>query len=116
MITALVDNAIAHAPAGGSIQITLSTEEQDAVITVADTGTGITGIEPARIFDRFAHGTAPATTVARRSYGIGLALVQETATRHGGSIVPTSTGPKGATLTIRMPVPPSGERARPEER
>jgi len=110
MLTALVDNAIAHTPAGGSIRMSLSTEGHDAVITVADTGGGITGIDPARVFDRFAHGTGPATMTPRRSYGIGLALVRESAHRHGGSISLTATGPTGTTLTIRLPTtPPPGD-------
>lgn len=110
MITALADNAMAHTPAGGSIRIILSTDGHDAVITVADTGTGVNGIDPTRIFDRFAHSTAGATTAARRSYGIGLALVRETAQRHGGSIALTATGPDGTTLTIRLPATACSDR------
>lgn len=103
MITALADNALAHTPPGGSIRIVLSAEGSNAVITVIDTGAGITGTDPARIFDRFAHGTSPLPTTARRGYGIGLALVRETAQRHGGGIVLTATSPEGTTLTLRLP-------------
>ncbi|NKR13609.1 MULTISPECIES: HAMP domain-containing sensor histidine kinase [unclassified Paenarthrobacter] len=103
MITALAENAMAHTPAGGSIRVLVAAEGPNAVITVTDTGTGVTGIDPDHIFDRFAHGSVSLPSGARRGYGIGLALVRETAQRHNGSIELTATGPEGTTLTLRLP-------------
>lgn len=106
-IIALIDNAIGHTPADGLVTLTAEQTHTRLRVSVADTGTGIRGIDPARVFDRFAHGTAPAerTGGARRmSYGIGLALVREIAARAGGSVTVASTGPSGTVFLLDLPL------------
>ena len=108
-VLALLDNAIGHAPPGSTV--TLSTRDQrgSAVLAVTDEGPGITGIEPARVFDRFAR-SEPADGASwrtsggtRPSFGIGLALVREIAVRHGGSVRVASTSAAGTTLELVLP-------------
>ncbi len=101
--TALIDNALTHSPAGSQIRVDVRRQGRQAVLTVADAGGGIVGIDPARIFDRFARAQTPAPTNARTGFGIGLALVRDVATRHGGSISVTRTGPSGTTVELRLP-------------
>ena len=98
----LVDNALNHTPDGGTIKITASGQGRKVLITVADTGTGIVGIDPARVFERFAHSTAAASG-GRRSYGLGLALVHEIAVAAGGSIEIAATGPTGTSMALTLP-------------
>ncbi len=100
-VLALADNALAHTPSGGAITITTALERHHAVITVSDTGTGIGGVDQARIFERFVrthgrHGT-------RRSFGIGLALVRDIVSGAGGTVEIARTGPDGTTMRIALP-------------
>jgi len=101
--TALIDNALAHSPAGAEVTIDVRREGKDAVLTVTDQGAGITGIEPARIFDRFARAESTTTGRTRAGFGIGLALVREIAVRYGGTVAVASTGPAGTSIQMRVP-------------
>lgn len=103
-VLALADNALAHTPPGGSVSITTSVEQGHAVITVADTGAGITGVDQARIFDRFVRTSGTAGSQGQRSFGIGLALVREIAVAAGGSVEVASTGPEGTVMKMTLPL------------
>ncbi|MEY8567318.1 HAMP domain-containing sensor histidine kinase [Corynebacteriaceae bacterium 7-707] len=109
-LTALTDNAIRHTPAGGQVRVSAAVPPGGGVVclTVDDDGPGVRGIDPGRVFERFAHGTAPAGAAGgeRGSHGIGLFLVQELAHRAGGSVALTSTGPSGTEFTLRVPTAP----------
>ncbi|KQX07720.1 MULTISPECIES: sensor histidine kinase [unclassified Leifsonia] len=101
-VTALLDNAIAHSPDGSDIRVVVTAGRGTTVISIADSGPGIRGIDPERIFDRFAHSDAP-TPGPRSSFGIGLSLVQDIATRHGGSVDVVETSERGTTLALTLP-------------
>jgi two-component system, OmpR family, sensor kinase len=101
-VLGLVDNALNHTPDGGHITVTTARNGGNAVITVTDTGGGISGIDRARVFDRFAR-TTEAAPGSRRSYGLGLALVREIAVAAGGSIQISSTGPDGTVMELTLP-------------
>lgn len=107
-ILGLMDNALNHTPEGGSITITTALRGRKVLITVADTGSGITGIDPARVFERFAHSTAPSAS-GRRSYGLGLALVREIAVSAGGTIDVATTGDQGTVMELVLPASPPGK-------
>jgi len=100
---ALLENALAHTPRGGRVHVRVSRSAGSAVLSVSDSGAGITGIDPARVFDRFAHGDPAPGFAGRRSFGIGLALVKEAALRAGGDVRVAETGPSGTTLTLTLP-------------
>ncbi|MGM9472008.1 sensor histidine kinase [Pseudarthrobacter sp. YS3] len=102
-VLALADNALAHTPAGGTITLAAAATQRNAVITVTDTGSGITGVERDRIFERFVRTPRPDGTRAQRSFGIGLALVRDVATAAGGTVEIASTGPGGTTMRISLP-------------
>lgn len=101
-VLGLVDNALNHTPAGGRATIATHVHGGEVHIRVSDTGTGISGIDQARVFDRFARTSEPLAG-ARRSYGLGLALVREIATAAGGRIDITSTGPGGTVMDLALP-------------
>ena len=102
-VLALADNALAHTPSGGRVAISCSAEGSRAVILVSDTGSGITGVDPGRIFDRFVR--APGLDRGgRRSFGIGLALVRDIATAAGGTVEVARTGPGGTTMRLALPL------------
>ena len=101
-VLGLVDNALTHTPQGGRITVTAAGHGREAAITVADTGTGISGIDQARVFDRFARTTEPSPG-NRRSYGLGLSLVREIAVAAGGRVEISTTGPHGTTMALTLP-------------
>jgi two-component system OmpR family sensor kinase len=103
-VLALADNALAHTPPGGQVTISTSAQNDQAVVAVADTGAGITGVDQARIFDRFVRTPRSDGTQGRRSFGIGLALVREIATAAGGTVKVARTGPDGTTMELRLPL------------
>ncbi|MDI3212387.1 HAMP domain-containing sensor histidine kinase [Arthrobacter sp. AL12] len=103
-VLALADNALAHTPSGGSITISTGTEGNHAVVCVADTGSGITGVDQNRIFDRFVRTPSPDGARGQRGFGIGLALVREIATAAGGAVEVARTGPDGTTMKLKLPL------------
>ncbi|MCQ9164646.1 HAMP domain-containing sensor histidine kinase [Arthrobacter sp. STN4] len=104
-VLGLVDNALTHTPEGGRVTVTAMSRGREAAITVADTGTGISGIDQDRVFDRFARTSEPSPG-NRRSYGLGLALVREIAVAAGGRVEISSTGPRGTTMALTFPAVP----------
>lgn len=103
-VLALADNALAHTPEGGRVSLTTSIEQSRAVITVADTGTGITGVDQARIFDRFVRTASTDGSQGQRSFGIGLALVREIAVAAGGTVEVATTGAEGTVMKLTLPL------------
>jgi two-component system OmpR family sensor kinase len=103
-VLALADNALAHTPPGGKVTISTSVGHNLAAVTVADTGAGITGVDQARIFDRFVRTPRADGSQGQRSFGIGLALVREIATAAGGTVRVVRTGPGGTTMELRLPL------------
>jgi signal transduction histidine kinase len=104
-IVALVDNAIGHTPPGGTVEVTVGPADQRAsfCVTVRDHGTGITGVDPERVFERFAHGDDVAKDGARPGFGIGLSLVREIANRYGGQVDVAETSSAGTTFVLELP-------------
>ena len=99
IIANLVANAIRHTPAGGSVEVGIELDRDDAVITVRDTGDGIAPGDLGRVFDRFQRRADSGGS------GLGLAIVRDLATAHGGSVAATSDGVPGAGSTFRVSLP-----------
>ena len=86
----------------GYIRIAVRAEGGQAVVTVADTGIGVSAREMPRLFERF-HRIENTRSRSNEGSGIGLALVQELVQLHGGTITASSTEGEGTTFTIRLP-------------
>lgn len=86
----------------GSIRVAVRAEGTHAVVTVADTGTGVPAAELPRLFERF-HRIENARSRSNEGSGIGLALVRELVGLHGGTISADSSEGVGTTFTIRLP-------------
>jgi len=102
----LLDNAIRFTPEGGRVTVSVGTDEdgRQAIVTVADTGSGIASEHLGRVFDRFYKADASRTrTVAARGGGLGLAICRSIVGRHRGSIAVVSTPSRGTTFTVRLP-------------
>jgi len=104
----LLSNAVKFTPPGGSIAVRLAADGETARIDVTDTGQGIAPDQLPRVFDMFAQ-SASVTTRARGGLGIGLALVREIVTLHGGRVEAFSEGVgKGARFTVWLPLALAG--------
>lgn len=102
MLLNLLGNASKYTPPGGHIHLTATIEGEEAVIRVADDGAGISPEALSRIFDLLARGD-PSPEVAGK--GIGLAVVKELASLHGGGVEARSPGRgKGSVFTLRLPL------------
>ena len=107
----LVTNAIKFTPKGGQVEVTLAQAGKDAVITVRDTGEGITPEFLPFLFERFRQADS---SMARRhgGLGLGLSIVKRLVELHGGVVRAESEGQgKGATFTVELPCE-VGERIR----
>ncbi len=87
----------------GTIRVAVRAEGGEAVVTVADTGTGIPAREMPRLFERF-HRIENARSRSHEGSGIGLALVQELIQLHGGSVTASSVEDLGTTFSVRLPL------------
>ncbi len=102
-VTALVDNAVAHTPPGGVVQLAAVVADHRVVVSVTDTGEGFGGSDPEEVTRRFAHGPRPAHGPGGRRFGLGLALVREVAVAHGGTLR-LEPGPSGGVRAeIELP-------------
>lgn len=102
MLNNLMMNAIKFSP-GGTVQVSLTAENNEAVIRVADTGIGMSPELLHKIFLPFVQGDGSDT---RRfgGTGIGLYVVDLLVQRHNGRIEVVSELGKGSTFTVRFPL------------
>ena len=107
VFTNLLDNALTHTPAGGSIALAaVNLQEQSAVeVSVTDTGPGIPADELPRIFERF-YRVDKSRAGSRRGAGLGLAIVKEIVEAHGGQVRVESVVGLGTRFIVRLPLPP----------
>ena len=99
----LLVNAFKFTPLGGQVSVSVGSAPGQAVLTVRDSGMGITPELMPRIFDMFVQGSTSLDR-AQGGLGIGLALVRQLAKLHGGSVEARSAGPgQGSTFILRLP-------------
>jgi len=98
----LVSNAVKFTPKGGKVQIRLERVNSHVEIVVADTGKGIEPASIGSVFERFWQGDES----GQHGVGLGLSIVKELVSLHGGTISVHSEGAgKGSTFTVRLPLP-----------
>jgi len=99
----LLSNAIKYNRHSGEIMVSLVTREHDAVISVRDTGLGISTPDLAQLFDRFFR-TETARSSATVGTGLGLGITRDIVRRHGGDLVVTSELGVGSVFTVTLPL------------
>src|SRR5262249_52952722 len=96
----LIGNAIKYAPGPGRVDVSLAADDAYVVVTVADTGYGLSPADLQRLFTRYARfhrdKGIPGT-------GLGLYLSKAIVEAHGGSIAVVSEVGRGSTFTVRLP-------------
>lgn len=99
----LLSNAAKFSSPGGRIEVTVRPDAGHAVLTVADDGVGMSPDLMARAFDVFVQGPT-AIDRPQGGLGIGLALVRQLVTDHGGTVEAFSDGEgRGARFTVSLP-------------
>jgi heavy metal sensor kinase len=102
MLSNLLDNAIKYTASGGKVDVNLSRAGTgEVIISVADTGTGISREDISHIFERFFRGDQSRT---KPGIGLGLSLAGAIARAHGGDISVESEPGLGSTFTVTLPV------------
>ena len=97
----IIDNALKYTKAGGSVSLSLHKKNHQVIITVKDTGTGISKRDLPHIFERFYRGSKTAKTLGS---GLGLAIAQGIVIAHHGDISVSSSMGKGTKVTISLPL------------
>ena len=99
----LVSNALKFTDGDGKITAQLSIDDHHAVLSVTDNGIGIDPAALPQIFDMFEQSRSTASAV-RGGLGIGLSLVKDLVSIHGGEVAAHSDGiGRGATFTVKLP-------------
>jgi two-component system sensor histidine kinase CiaH len=94
----LIQNAIDHTEAAGSVALTASKDAADALLTIRDSGSGIDPADLPHIFERFYKGKGTSGS------GLGLSIVKGLLEQYHGRISIESTLGKGTTVMIRFPL------------
>ncbi len=99
----LVDNAIAYNVDGGTVDLTLEREGNEAVLKVKDTGIGIAPENVDRIFERF-YRVDKSHSRETGGTGLGLSIVKHGTLIHKGTVTVDSVPGGGSTFTLRFPL------------
>lgn len=99
----VLTNALKYTLSGGTIEIIVKKEQDQAVITISDSGIGISEENIPHLFDRF-YRVDDARHADIEGTGLGLAIVDQVITLHGGTIDVKSKLGEGTTFVIHLPI------------
>ncbi|MBI4864431.1 MAG: two-component system sensor histidine kinase CreC [Candidatus Riflebacteria bacterium] len=100
-VSNLLQNALEFSPPGGKVRLEVTRERGRALLAVVDSGPGIPDYALARVFERFYSLERPDT--GKKSSGLGLSLVREIASMHGGTAALSNEPGGGARATLELP-------------
>ncbi|MBP2644601.1 MAG: multi-sensor signal transduction histidine kinase [Firmicutes bacterium] len=101
----LLDNAVKYTPQSGTIRLSWSQKDKDAVFTITNSGMGIPASDLPRIFDRF-YRVERSRTRSTGGTGLGLAIVKYIVEMFNGSIEAKSEVGVSTTFIVRLPLTP----------
>ena len=102
VVVNLLTNAIHYNKDGGEIRLTTATQDALVILTVEDTGQGISAADLPHVFERFYRADKSRARANGRT-GLGLAIVQSIIKAHDGAIEVASEVGKGTMFTVRLP-------------
>lgn len=103
IVTNLLTNAAKYTPAGGSIRLTARRTDTNVIISVKDTGLGISPEKLPAMFELFTQGQRSLDR-SEGGLGLGLTIVRNLAEMHGGAVTARSEGVgKGCEFTVTLP-------------
>jgi heavy metal sensor kinase len=100
MVVNLLDNAVKYTPSGGTVTVTVEPDEGQVVVSMGDTGIGISKDDLSHIFTRFYRCDQ---SRSQPGVGLGLSLAMAIARAHGGNITAASYPGKGSKFTVTLP-------------
>jgi signal transduction histidine kinase len=109
----LISNAFKFTSRGGKVALAVAAVDNKIVITVSDTGAGISPEQLPHIFDKFFQADNQAQA-ATKGTGLGLAIAKEIVEAHGGQITVESREGEGTTFVVTLPVEAPDARRRRE--
>jgi signal transduction histidine kinase len=98
----LVSNAVKYTPTGGTVTVSCRRDADSVVLTVNDSGIGISEDDQRELFRAFFRSTNPAA-LRESGTGLGLTTVATIAARHGGRVQVASRLGEGSTFTVTLP-------------
>lgn len=104
----LVDNAIKYTPPDGNITLGVKQEGKSCVLSVSDTGAGISAEDLPKVFDRF-YRCDEARKSQTSGHGLGLSIARIIVNAHGGRLKVRSKVGAGTTFSVILPVTHEGE-------
>ena len=99
----LIDNAVRHTPASGTVALSIEREGEEAILRVRDTGIGIPYNDLPHIFERF-YVVERSRARERSGTGLGLSIAKQLVELHGGTIGAVSDLGAGSMFICRFPV------------
>lgn len=99
----LLDNACKYGGQPPLIDVAVSGQVHEVVLTISDTGPGIPTYEREHIFERFYRIQRPGEGHSVKGHGLGLTFVRQVAIAHGGSVEVDNTRQGGARFTVKIP-------------
>ncbi len=99
----LLDNACKYGGAPAKIEVAVSGQAHDTVLTISDNGHGIARSERENIFERFYRISRPGEGHSVKGHGLGLTFVRQVARAHGGTVEVDNTSGGGARFTVKVP-------------
>jgi heavy metal sensor kinase len=97
----LIENAVKYTPAGGKVELSLTTEDGHASLAVQDTGIGIAPEDAGRIFEPFLR-LDDARARETGGAGLGLAIARAIVLAHGGTLTLRSEPGAGSSFVVRL--------------
>ena len=101
LLSILLENAVKYTPPGGAVSLIAALTGSSIVLSVSDTGIGISDNDKPRIFDRFYRAPRTSDSVPRGS-GLGLALAKWIAERHGTQLTVNSEADRGSCFSFEL--------------
>lgn len=99
VLSILIDNATKYSQAGGAVEVTLEKQPTQVLITVSDSGDGISATEVENVFERFVR-----FSKHDDGLGLGLPIAKAIVEAHGGKIMVESIQGEGSTFLVTLPV------------
>lgn len=98
----LIDNALRHTPAGGTVRVDIAVGPTDLRVSITDTGVGIAQHHLAHVFERYYQAQDPASVDGGPSAGLGLAIVKRILELHGSVIGVSSELARGTRFHFSL--------------
>ncbi|MDQ3346980.1 MAG: HAMP domain-containing histidine kinase [Acidobacteriota bacterium] len=97
----LVNNAIKYSPGGGAVEVSVCSDDHQALLRVRDHGIGISPDALPKIFDRSYR--APEALAHAPGLGLGLSISAQVVAQHGGTIAAVPAEGTGTVVTVHLP-------------